>query len=675
MSNAITTWTLKFTDAISAPMGRVKAVTDSLVDRTDKLGQCFKRINAIDLQAISQSAQNLNDRFANLNAPFISYESGLAEVSAITGVTGKQLDDLGKKAKDSAEKFGGSATDSLTTYKTLLSRLGPDIAKSPEALAKMEENVRTLSKTMGNDAVGSVDALTTAMLQYGVDLSNPVTAQQEMTNMMNVMAAGAKEGAAEVPAIADALKVAGVQAKQSNVSFAETNAVLQELSKGGKNGAEAGTALRNVLAKMSGEDVLSKDAIGKLDKMGVNMKIVSDTTLPLTTRLRELKKAQGDATAVAQIFGIENAAAANIMLNSVDAQDTLKDKIEGTTAATDQAAIMMGTTAEKQSRWNATIENAKIKLGEYTAAFTPYVSAGANGISIMADLKNAHDGAKIAMNGLKTMMGLTENQSLLSAAKTKIVTIAQGVLTGVTSLATMAQTGLNAAMAANPIGVVIIGVMALVAGVILIISYWDSWGAALSVFLGPLGLVISLIQSFRRHWHSITEAFTKGGIVAGIKRIGLALLDALLMPVQQLLELLAKLPGMGGIAGAGASWIKGMRKGLELTEGDPKEAKAKTKAKTEKESAVDLGKKPAGVIPPTGLNLKNLGTSPKDKTKAKGEGSTSGSGDNNVSKSIVQNLTINNHFGVDGKMNIRQLTDEIAGLIIDKLRDGVISIA
>ena len=35
-------------------------------------------------------------------------------------------------------------------------------------------------------------------------------------------------------------------------------------------------------------------------------------------RLRELKKAQGDATIMAQIFGVENAAAAQILLRSAD---------------------------------------------------------------------------------------------------------------------------------------------------------------------------------------------------------------------------------------------------------------------------------------------------------------------------------------------------------------------
>ena len=669
MSNAITTWELKLKDLISNSVQKVQEVVNTASTRVDNLGACFKRLNAIDLQAISQSAQNLNQRFENLNAPFISYESGLAEVSAITGVTGAALDDLGEKARKSAKDFGGEATDSLNTYKTLLSRLGPDIAKSPEALEKMERNVRTLSKTMGNDAAGSVDALTTAMLQYGVDLSDPTAAQEEMTRMMNIMAAGAKEGAAEVPSIAAALKVAGVQAKQSNVSFEETNAVLQALAAGGKEGSEAGVALRNVLGKMAGVDVLPKEAVEKLSRLGVNMNVVSNTSLPLTTRLRELKKAQGDATIMAQMFGTENAAAASIMLNSVDAQDELRSKIVNTNTAQEQAAVMMDTTAEKQSRLNAWYNDAKIAIGEYTAAYSPYVSAGANAISIMADGKNALEGYQIAMRGLKTMMGLTADQSLISAAKTKIVSIAQGVLTGITNLATTAQKGLNAAMIANPIGVIILAIVALIAVVATIINYWDSWGAAMSLLLGPIGIVIGAFKSIYDHWESIKTAFKTDGIIGGLKRIGMVIIDAILKPMQQLFEMV----GLDSLA----KKIEKFRNDNKLvTKGEKEqnakealEAKADQKQTATKKSKVVLDSK---TETPGTISLKNLGQTTTDKnTKNAGVTATDG---NNVSKSIVQNLTVNNHFGVNGSMDIRKIADEVTGLIIDRLRDGVIQI-
>lgn len=673
MSNAITTWTLKFADAISAPMGKVKAITDTLVDRTDKLGQCFKRINAIDLQAISQSAQNLNDRFSNLNQPFISYESGLAEVSAITGVTGAALDNLGKKAKESAEKFGGEATDSLNTYKILLSRLGPDIAKSPEALEKMENNVRLLSKTMKNDAAGAVDALTTSMLQFRTDLSDPIAAQAEMARMMNVMAAGAKAGTAEVPELAAALKNAGVQASRSKLSFDETNAALQLIINGGKNGAEAGVGLRNVLAKMAGEDVISKDGIEKLDKMGVNMKIVSNTTLPLTSRLRELNKLSADATGLDQVFGVENGAAAAILLRSIDAQEKLQKQTLSTNVAQEQAAIMMNTTAEKQSRMNAIYTNAKIAIGQYTASFSPFVSGFASTISVMADGKNAYDGYTLAMGGLKTMLGLTAEQSLLTAAKTKIIAVAQGIWTGITNLATGAQAALNAEMSANPIGFIITATLALIALMILIIAKYDEWGAALSLILGPIGVLINAIKSIYDHWESIKTAFKTEGIIGGLKRIGMVIMDAILKPMQQLFE-------MVGLDSMAAKLAKFRAANNLVTKGEKdikaKEAsEAKSKTKPTNESAVNLDTKNKASVPPPGLNLKDLNASPKDKSSLKGAGTTTGSGENSVSKSIVQNLTINNHFGVDGKTDIRKLTNEIVGIIIDRLRDGVIQVA
>ena len=123
------------------------------------------------------------------------------------------------------------------------------------------------------------------------------------------------------------------------------------------------------------------------------------------------------------------------------------------------------------------------------------------------------------------------------------------------------------ALNANPIGLIVIGIAALIGVVALIINYYDSWGASLSMLLGPFGLLISIIQSFRRNWEMVKEAFANGGLLEGLKAIGRVLLDAVLMPIQQLLSLLANIPGLGGLAGKGADMIAELRGSLGVDTG------------------------------------------------------------------------------------------------------------
>ena len=122
-----------------------------------------------------------------------------------------------------------------------------------------------------------------------------------------------------------------------------------------------------------------------------------------------------------------------------------------------------------------------------------------------------------------------------------------------------AQAVLNAIMTANPIGLIIAACAALIGIVVQVIRKWDEWGAAFSLILGPLGLLISMVQSFRRNWDSVVKAFKADGILGGLKRIGQVMLDAVLAPIQQLLELLSNIPGLGHLAGKGAQKIASLR--------------------------------------------------------------------------------------------------------------------
>jgi TP901 family phage tail tape measure protein len=581
----------------------VVGINNSFNNTVNSMNGGIKRIAFSSLlDQIDRVTSGLN----SMAQPGLQFSSSLADLSAITGVTGKKLDELGAKARASAQEFGGTAAESIESYKVILSRLGPDIAKVPQALSGMEKNVRILSKTMGGDAMAATDALTTSMLQYGVDLSNPITAQKEMTRMMNIMAAGAKEGAAEVPGITQALKVSGVQAKQSKLTFEELNAALQAMAAGGKEGEQAGTGLRNILGKMAGVDIIPKEAADKLKALGVNMNIVSDTSLPFTARLRELKKAQGDATIMAQVFGVENAASANILLDSVDAQDKLRQKITGTNTAFEQAAIVMDSPEQKMKKLQATVDNFKISLFNATGGMMGYlgifgsmardftslipivqgVSSAVMFLTSKEKLQNFWLDVLIAKEAImkKGKIALAFVTGLFTGAITTQI-IAQkaqafwtGAVSGVTKLLTGAQTALNAAMLANPIGLIIVAIVALIALIVACIKKYEEWGAAILLMMGPIGLVINAIMALKRNWESVKQAFTAGGILGGLKRIGIVLLDAVLYPVQQLLKLLSKIPGMAHLAGKGVDKIADMRKKLNLVD-DPAKASGIASAK------------------------------------------------------------------------------------------------
>lgn len=137
-----------------------------------------------------------------------------------------------------------------------------------------------------------------------------------------------------------------------------------------------------------------------------------------------------------------------------------------------------------------------------------------------------------------------------SMAMTVAAEIMYGLYVAAVVAATAAQWLLNAALTANPIGLVIVAIASLIVLIYVIIKKWNDWGAALSLFTGPLGMVITLIQSFRRNWDMVKMAFKTEGIIGGLKAIGLTILDALIMPLQQVFKLLSKLPSfLGGGSG------------------------------------------------------------------------------------------------------------------------------
>ena len=314
------------------------------------------------LNQFTQYVEGVGRTMQEALQPGAALNASLADLSAISGETGESLRRIEGYARETAKTFGGSAAQSVESYKLLLSQLSPELAKYPDALRAMGDNIAVLSKTMGGDATAAAEVLTTAMNQYGVSLADPMEAARRMAEMMNVMAAAGKEGSAELPAIKVALEQCGMAAKGAGVSFEETNAAIQVLDKAGKKGAEGGVALRNVMMILSRGRFLPKETLKELQAAGVDIGLLTDKTRTLAERLEPLKVVLKDSALFSQLFGMENSNAAMALVQGIDEIRRYEGAITGTNTAVEQAGIIMESYNERLSRVRARFDDLKISL-------------------------------------------------------------------------------------------------------------------------------------------------------------------------------------------------------------------------------------------------------------------------------------------------------------------------
>lgn len=265
------------------------------------------------------------------------YGAALDRLSSITGVTGTALTDLEQRAKDlttidvNGQKIVNTAQDIFEAF-TLVGSARPELLKDAEGLQEVTKQAIILSKASGENLITSVEAITTTLGQFN-------ERAKASGRIINELAAGSKEGASEIKDTTEALKKFGTTAAVSNVNTAESIALIETLADRQLKGEAAGVQLRNILAKLAGADILPRKALKELEQAGVSLDVLKDKTLPLSVRLQELGKLQGNTAALTKAFGLENLSAAQILTQGVPRYNALLKSIQGTDEAYKQAAI------------------------------------------------------------------------------------------------------------------------------------------------------------------------------------------------------------------------------------------------------------------------------------------------------------------------------------------------
>lgn len=431
---------------------------------SDSLNDINNKLKTIKFDSMLNNMERVANGLTSINEPGMKLSTSMYDLQAITGLTGKKLQEVEGYARENAKTFGGSAAEGVEGFKLILSQLSPEIGKVPVALNSMGKSVSTLSKTMGGDTLAATEVLTTAMNQFQVSTDDPIAASKKMSEMMNIMAASAKEGSAELPQIKQALEQSGMAAKGANVSFAETNAAIQVLDKAGKKGSEGGVALRNVMATLSEGRFLPKDIKQELSAAGIDINALGDKSKSLTQRLAPLRGIMNDSALFTKLFGKENSNAALAVVSGITEIDRLTGAVQGTNTAYEQAAIIMESPAEKQARLQASVDDFKISVFNASGGMLGYAQTIGTTMNDMAGLIPLFSGVA------STISFLSSKQKIM-AFWTNVVSVSTSIWAGVQSI-------LNAAFWANPITWVVAGIIALIAVITYVVSKTEGWGKA-----------------------------------------------------------------------------------------------------------------------------------------------------------------------------------------------------
>lgn len=484
----------KATTAFNTMQGKITSGVDKIQRSLDSI-----RLNSM-IQNINAAAQGID----SINDPGMKLATNMYDLQAITGVAGQKLKEIEGYARENAKTFGGDAASSAESYKLILSQLSPEIGKVPKALKAMGKEVSVTSKLMGGDTVAATNVLTTAMNQYQIALDDPIKASKEMARMNNVMAASAKEGSAELPQIAQALEQSGLSAKTANVGFEETNAWIQVLDKNGKKGAEGGVALRNVMATLAQGRFLPKDVKTELKAAGVDISKLTDTSVSLAERMKPLKGIMNDQALITKLFGKENSNAAIAMISNISEAERLTSAVTGTNTAYEQAAIIMESPLEKNKRLQAQIDDFKISIFNGTDGLLGYASVIG---------KTAQDFSNL----MPIFSGAGKIFSTLTSA-TKLQALWTGIVSGATAVWTGIQSGFNIVMAMNPIVLIVLAVIALVAAIVWVASKTEGWGKAWNhTVKGAKLIFMAYIEAVKANFNLMINGF-----MIGINKIQIA---------------------------------------------------------------------------------------------------------------------------------------------------------
>lgn len=337
----------------------------------NKKVQSGGKLNVKQIQQTSRSITSLTSHVSKLAIIYgtfhslvsggvvtAEFEQSIKRLGVYSGTSGEELERLKNKALD----LGKTTVFSATQVADGMNQMALAGLTAQEQFDGIEAVLNLASVGMISLTDASNIAVT-AMKSFGLQAS-------DIGDISDILAKASTISATTITELGQALTKVGTEAHSHNISLEETASALGVLADAGRRGAEAGTQLKIVMARLSG----NVEAKKWLDKLHISMyDATTKGALPFAEQLKIVRDRlaklppQARAIKLSQIFGEEAKSSAVALMTSLDELDAKLGKIRkamGDNFAQKSAKEMMDTLQGSYKSLLSALEGLTLEMGQ-----------------------------------------------------------------------------------------------------------------------------------------------------------------------------------------------------------------------------------------------------------------------------------------------------------------------
>lgn len=314
--------------------------------------------------------------FEKIVSTGMGFQSEMNTMSAVSGATAGQLDQVSQKARE------------LGTDASLTATSATDATAAMTELAKggftVEQSMGAARGTLQLAAAAQTDAASAATIQSQALQSFSLGAE-DAAHVSDVLAGAANASSAEIGGIAQGLQQSGTVASQFGMSIDDTATSLAIFANAGIQGSDAGTLLKSALLAVTDQ---GKPAQAAIEELGLQVYDANGQFVGMSSlmgQLQEASKSMSDEqfqAATNVLFGSDAMRLAGIAAQQgSEGFDTLKDSVTRQGQASEVAAAQTEGLPGVWERLQNTMED--IYLGMFDNMSESLENAGNAAVSMI----------------------------------------------------------------------------------------------------------------------------------------------------------------------------------------------------------------------------------------------------------------------------------------------------